>query len=95
MRWEFQRAKKEITQYVVQLEANVGGRWIAVVRYDVAHGFPHKDILQMDGTRSKDYIDTTYDPSVGYRDGLDAAMSDVRSNWESYYQRFTEGGSSE
>jgi hypothetical protein len=37
----------------VQLEIFYGGSWEAIVRYDNAHGFCHRDTLQSDGSQDK------------------------------------------
>ncbi|MFQ6101819.1 MAG: DUF5647 family protein [Anaerolineae bacterium] len=34
-------------------EARIGERWHAIVRYDTAHGRPHKDILHPDSSQDK------------------------------------------
>jgi hypothetical protein len=43
----------KITRFRVQYEALIGGEWRAIVRYDTAHGRPHKDLLHPDGTQDK------------------------------------------
>ncbi len=40
-------------RYVVQLELRIQGRWVAVERYDNAHGFCHWDTIHADGTTDK------------------------------------------
>jgi len=34
-----------VLRFVVQYEAHIGGKWRAIVRYDTAHGFPHRDLM--------------------------------------------------
>ena len=33
----------KITEFVVQLEIKLQGKWRVIIRYDCAHGFAHKD----------------------------------------------------
>jgi hypothetical protein len=37
---------REIIEFRIQLEILVSGEWYAVIRYDTAHGKPHRDILR-------------------------------------------------
>ncbi len=39
----------EVTSFTLQLETFVDGQWRRVVRYDSAHDYPHRDILDWDG----------------------------------------------
>lgn len=48
---------KEIVEFRVQLEILVGDEWYAVVRYDTAHGKPHRDILHPNGEQTKDWFE--------------------------------------
>jgi len=34
-----------VTGFVIQYEAEIEGEWREIVRYDTAHGSPHKDIM--------------------------------------------------
>ena len=66
-----------------QHESLIGDCWTPIVRYDSAHGFFHKDILYRDGTKEKralNYVDL--DSAFKY------AVDDLRSNWESYLDRY-------
>ncbi|MBI2180810.1 MAG: hypothetical protein HYU31_08330 [Deltaproteobacteria bacterium] len=42
------KIRGRIVSFVVQYEAFIEGQWKAVVRYDTAHRFAHKDILHPD-----------------------------------------------
>ncbi len=44
----------EITAFRIQYEAFFNGRWHPILRYDTAHGQPHRDILHPDGTQTKE-----------------------------------------
>jgi len=91
IRYRFRRAKKEVIDYLVQLETDVAGKWKAVIRYDVCHGGPHKDIYRKSGGHKKEDIDTTYDSSLGYSEAFNQSLDEVTENWEGYYQRYTDG----
>src|SRR5205823_5744893 len=53
IRCGYKRHGKYILQFMVQLEILHEGTWQAVVRYDNAHGFCHRDTLHPDGTQDK------------------------------------------
>lgn len=36
--------RDRVTEFVVQLECFIEGKWIPIVRYDTAHGFAHRDL---------------------------------------------------
>jgi hypothetical protein len=41
--------KGEITDLVLQYEAMIEEKWFAIVRYDGAHGFFHRNLLHPNG----------------------------------------------
>lgn len=47
LRVMFETERGQILRFVVQLECQFveDGEWIAVVRYDTAHGYAHRDIM--------------------------------------------------
>ena len=45
--------KRQVKRFVVQYEAYIEGKWRAIVRYDTAHGYFHRDILYPDGSTRK------------------------------------------
>jgi hypothetical protein len=47
VRLQIQRGKVE--RYAVQYEAVIDGKIYPVVRYDSAHGYPHRDLLDWNG----------------------------------------------
>ena len=79
----YQRRRKRIIQYTVQLETAHGGRWCPVLRYDNAHGFCHRDTIHADGTQHK--------TPVYYGDANETftlAIEDLRANWQAHQARF-------
>jgi hypothetical protein len=47
----FVREGKLVTDFSVQHEAFVEGKWHKLVRYDTAHGLPHRHTFQADGSQ--------------------------------------------
>jgi hypothetical protein len=79
------RVGSRITFFRVQLETYDGEVWWPVVRYDTAHGFSHRDLLSRKGVEQKTPL---FD--MDYNDALTFAENDLKANWMSYRQRFTE-----
>lgn len=72
-----------MVKFIVQMEVNIKGQWIPVIRYDTAHGFAHRDTFHGDGGMEKTPL------SVGdYNSTLTFAELDLHSNWELYRERF-------
>ena len=46
----------QITEFRIQYEAFIGDEWHPIVRYDTAHGKPHRDILP-DGVETKEWFE--------------------------------------
>lgn len=53
IRYRLTSSGRKLTQVVVQLEVCVEDEWFAVVRYDNAHGFMHRDELDPAGRETK------------------------------------------
>ena len=68
---------------VVQYEAYINGEWRAVVRYDEAHGFFHRDILSPSGTQEK-IPESAEDQSVA----LTQALEDLKRHWRAYRRNY-------
>lgn len=47
---------KRVIKFLVQYETFIEGKWREIVRYDSAHGHPHKDVLHPDGSQDKEYF---------------------------------------
>ena len=70
--------------FVVNYVADIEGKSYSVVRFDTAHGFPHKDICRPDGTvEHKERL-----PGGDLLALADAAIDDIKSRWEEYRARF-------
>lgn len=79
IRVRFKKDRGKITEFVVQYEALVKGQWLAVVRYDTAHGQPHTDVIRPDGTQEKRLL---HFPN--FNDAFSYAEEDIKANWELY-----------
>ncbi len=53
LRCSYVRRRKAIEYFTVQLEIQIDDQWVAVIRYDNAHGFCHRDILHPDTMQDK------------------------------------------
>lgn len=58
---------------------------VAVIRYDCAHGFPHKDVLNL---RGDVVMKVPLPRHLTTKEALDFAISDIKENWLTYRQRF-------
>ena len=79
------RVKGRIVFFRIQLETLVGGEWMPVVRYDTAHGFVHRDLLDRRGHSIKTPLF-----NQDLNDALTFAEGDLKTNWLSYRERFLE-----
>jgi len=82
-------AQKEgglILEFVVQYEAIILQEWQPIVRYDTAHGFAHRDIMNTDGeTIKQPLFFETYNLDFTY------ATIDLKANWKKYREDFKKG----
>lgn len=83
IRVRFVKKAGEIVDLVIQYEALINGKWIAIVRYDCAHGFFHRDILHPNGDKEKKVIDA---PDLKY--AFTFARQDLEDKWEWYKEQF-------
>jgi hypothetical protein len=75
----------EVLLFVVQLESWIGNKWIAIVRYDTAHGFAHRD--KMHSRKETEKIEILV---RDYKEGLNFAIDDMEANWRDYRRRYEE-----
>jgi len=73
----------KVAEFRIQYEALIAGEWIVIVRYDTAHGRPHRDVMQPDGTEIKEWFDLY---SIG--EVLTIGQRDIMENWPAYRGRF-------
>lgn len=85
LRVAFELDRGHVNKFVVQLECRFEGDddWIAVVRYDTAHGFAHCDRLHPYDETAKITM-----PTQDYNEALTFAMNDLMNNWLVYRRRY-------
>jgi hypothetical protein len=79
------RVRDKIVFFRVQLETIVGGNWMPVVRYDTAHGFANRELLDRRGQVVKTPL---FNQELN--DALTFAENDLKTNWIFYKKRFLE-----
>lgn len=80
--WHVWEAGK-ITEFLIQYEAFIEGQWHPILRYDTAHGQPHRDIMHPDGIQTKEMYPNYYNTEV-----LTIGQRDIIENWQTYRARF-------
>ena len=73
----------KVVEFRIQFEALIDGRWVVIVRYDSAHGRPHRDIMHPDGSETKEWLDPYSKAEV-----LTIGQRDIMENWPAYRERF-------
>jgi hypothetical protein len=69
---------------VVQYETCLRGKWMPVVRYDMAHGFFHRDVYFFGSPKQvKQFVSK---PNL--EEALTYAIRDLRDNWPIYKMTF-------
>ncbi|MBU1488083.1 hypothetical protein KKH56_08580 [bacterium] len=79
-------AKKErgsILGFIVQYESWIRNKWHPIIRYDTAHGFPHKDVLHPDGRTDKQPI-----YFANYNLAFTHAIQDIKILWQWYKESY-------
>ena len=84
LRFRIEVDKGRVVDLMVQYETLIDGIWHTIVRYDMAHGFFHRDTLYPDGEKVKTAIEIS-DLNVA----LQYAAQDLKDKWEFYKERYT------
>ena len=78
----------QVTEFLVQYETMIEDARIPVVRYDGAHGFAHRDVLNRRG----DVVEKRRLPGgLSFGEALQVGERDLRVNWRRYRQAFFRG----
>lgn len=73
------------TSFTVQYETTIDEERVPVVRYDTAHGRPHRDLLDRQGrTVGKRFLPEHWT----IKEALNHARKDIGDNWGDYRERF-------
>lgn len=74
------KGQYEIKDFVVQLEVELEpAQWKAVARYDLAHGYFHRDLIYKNGSRKKDKMS-----SKDLNEATTEAIEDLKQNLENH-----------
>jgi len=79
------KERGKIVFFRIQYETKINDIWYPAVRYDTAHGFAHRDLLNIKGQIKKTPLF-----NQDYNDALTFAESDLKTNWKYYKKRFLE-----
>ena len=87
LRVMFETEHGQILRFVVQLECLFAenGEWTAVVRYDTAHGYAHRDIMHPTKKEEKTEMSVQ-----NYNEAFTIAMDDVVEKRYDYRRRYEE-----
>jgi len=85
-RYHHETQRGKITRFMVQLEILIEGEWKPVIRYDCAHGYARCDRFNLRGEQLKE------DLRLPYEEALTFADDDIDNQWETYRNRFLQGG---
>lgn len=83
LRVEIETEKGKVVNFVVQYEALIQAKWHAIVRYDCSHGFAHRDVMHIDGSKDKTTLSIT---NLGM--ALLYAEQDIKDRWDWYKERY-------
>ena len=73
-----------VISYVVKLLLRDGKKYYEVIRFDSAHGRPHKDTIDDKG----EVIRKPWFEFLDNQQGLDMSIKDIKDNFELYIERF-------
>jgi hypothetical protein len=84
---EFLTVHGRVVSFVARLMRFDGGELYGIVRYDTAHGMPHRDLLDRQGriVRKDWLLEMTFDQALTY------AKEDLCQNYEEYIGHFPPG----
>lgn len=87
LRVEFDSERGQIIRFVVQLECQFDDneKWVAVVRYDTAHGYAHRDTMRPYHREEKTRMSVQ-----DYNEAFTMAMDDIVGSRGEYYRRYEE-----
>lgn len=73
----------ELLDVMYQYESFINNNWVAIVRYDCAHGFFHRDVLMPNGDKEKKSIEID-----SLKNASKYAEQDLKDRWEWYKERY-------
>ena len=75
--------KGKLTDLVFQYESFINGNWEEIVRYDIAHGFFHRDFINAKGEKEKVRIEIQ-----DLKTAATFAEQDIKDKWEFYKSKY-------
>ena len=81
---EFHTYRGTVISFIVRLMLRGDTEEHCIVRFDTAHGLPHRDTVNSKGMLlRKDWL-----IGMSFSDALDYAISNIKENYETYIQEF-------
>ena len=84
MRASHRVERGQVQAFTVQLEIFVEDVWKAIVRYDTAHNFAHRDLYTKGGRQLKTPLGMDFNQARTF------AQKDILKNWQEYRRIFLE-----
>ncbi len=81
---EFGTERGRVESFIVKLICDIHSHSYEVIRYDGAHGSPHKDVLDLAGHVAR----KVWYHYLSNEQALTMAIDDINDNYESYRERF-------
>jgi hypothetical protein len=75
--------KGKVKRFLVQYESFLANKWVPIVRYDTAHGYAHKDLINPDGS-----VEKVFFGEADFTEALTLADFDINENWERYKDNY-------
>lgn len=75
--------KGKVIDFVFQYESYIQDKWREIVRYDVAHGFFHRDFINPNSNNEKIKIGIS-----DMKTALTYAEQDIKDKWEFYKTKY-------
>jgi hypothetical protein len=73
----------ELIDVMYQFESFINNKWVAIVRYDCAHGYFHRDVIQPNGDKEKQLIEMD-----SLKSASKYAEQDLKDRWEWYRESY-------
>jgi len=83
LRMKIVTEKGIVISLLVQYETYLENQWYAIVRYDTAHGFPHRDVMHPNGDQEKFPL-----AFPDLKTALQYAEQDIKDRWQWYKERY-------
>ncbi len=75
--------KGKLNDLVFQYESWINGIWKEIVRYDISHGFFHRDFIYPNGEQEKTKINI-----IDLKTAATYAEQDIESHWQFYKNKY-------